>query len=218
LTIYAFERRPPPVSSTPSLHNAVLVLGQLVRRRRRRAARRGFAVNVFLRDGENVYRTWHTDGRGTEQLTYTFALIDTLPWGRQEEWQDSPDGWPQSPTYSNWPDSPDVARLYGPNGDAAVRGARSDAAALLRALEAERADVMGYSQGGGVALQLALRHPMLVDHLVVLSAAYRRDGWYASALQSIEGLSAAAFAGTPVEQAFKEHTPDAAAFEATSKR
>ena len=76
----------------------------------------GFAVNVFLRDGDTVYRTWHTDGRGTEQLSYTFALIDILPWGRQEEWQDSPDGWPQSPTYSKWLDSPDVARLYGPNG------------------------------------------------------------------------------------------------------
>jgi predicted dithiol-disulfide oxidoreductase (DUF899 family) len=75
----------------------------------------GFAVNVFLRDGDTVYRTWHTSGRGVEQLAYTFALIDILPWGRQEEWQDSPEGWPQSPTYSGWLDSPDVARLYGGN-------------------------------------------------------------------------------------------------------
>ncbi|MDR6318324.1 DUF899 domain-containing protein [Actinoplanes couchii] len=74
----------------------------------------GFAVNVFLRDGDTVYRTWHTAGRGTEQLTYTFALVDLLPFGRQEEWQDSPAGWPQSPAYSGWLDSPDVARLYGP--------------------------------------------------------------------------------------------------------
>ena len=43
-----------------------------------------FAVNVFLRDGDTVYRTWHTNGRGTEQLSHSFALIDTLPWGRQE--------------------------------------------------------------------------------------------------------------------------------------
>jgi pimeloyl-ACP methyl ester carboxylesterase len=89
-----------------------------------------------------------------------------------------------------------------------------DAAMLLRALNVERADVMGYSQGGGVALQLALRHPALVDKLVSLSATYRKDGWYPSALEGIEGLSAAAFAGTPVEKAFKEHTPDAAAFDA----
>jgi predicted dithiol-disulfide oxidoreductase (DUF899 family) len=83
----------------------------------------GFGVNVFLRDGEKVYRTWHTNGRGTEQLSYTFALIDILPWGRQEEWQDSPDGWPKAPTYSKWAGSPDIARLYGPNGDADARTA-----------------------------------------------------------------------------------------------
>jgi pimeloyl-ACP methyl ester carboxylesterase len=88
-----------------------------------------------------------------------------------------------------------------------------DAAMLLRALRVERADVMGYSQGGGVALQLALRHPTLVDKLVSLSATYRKDGWYPSSLESIEGLGAMAFAGTPVETAFKEHTPDAPAFD-----
>ena len=89
-----------------------------------------------------------------------------------------------------------------------------DAAALLGALEVERADVMGYSQGGGVALQLALRHPTLVNKLVSLSATYRKDGWYPSVFENIEGLSAAAFAGTPVEKAFMEHTPDATAFDA----
>jgi pimeloyl-ACP methyl ester carboxylesterase len=87
-----------------------------------------------------------------------------------------------------------------------------DAAALLRALKVECADVMGYSQG--VALQLALRHPTLVNKLVSLSTTYRKDGWYPSALEGIEGLSAAAFAGTPVEKAFKGHTPDAMAFDA----
>ena len=74
----------------------------------------GFAVNVFLRDGDTVYRTWHTNGRGTEQLSYTFPLIDLLPYGRQEEWQDSPEGWPKSPTYSGWGSSQDVAAAYGP--------------------------------------------------------------------------------------------------------
>jgi pimeloyl-ACP methyl ester carboxylesterase len=89
-----------------------------------------------------------------------------------------------------------------------------DAAALLRALQVERADVMGYSQGGGVALQLALRHPTLVTKLVTLSATYRQDGWYPSVLEGIKSASAATFAGTPVEQAFKNHTPDNAAFDA----
>lgn len=77
----------------------------------------GFAVNVFFRDGDTVYRTWFTNGRGTEQLSHTFPLIDILPWGRQEEWLDSPPGWPSRPTYSGWLDSPDVARAYGPAAD-----------------------------------------------------------------------------------------------------
>ena len=89
-----------------------------------------------------------------------------------------------------------------------------DAAALLRALAVERAAVMGYSQGGGVALQLAIRHPTLVDKLISMSATYRKDGWYPSVFEAIAGLHSDAFAGTPVETAFYQHTPDAAAFEA----
>ncbi|MFQ6142091.1 DUF899 domain-containing protein [Streptomyces seoulensis] len=80
-----------------------------------------FGMNVFLRDGGTVYRTWHTGGRGIEQLTHTFALIDLLPYGRQEEWQEVPEGWPQSPAYSRWPGSEDIAALYGPDAEAAGR-------------------------------------------------------------------------------------------------
>jgi pimeloyl-ACP methyl ester carboxylesterase len=89
-----------------------------------------------------------------------------------------------------------------------------DAAALLHALEVQRADVMGYSQGGGVALQLALRHPALVSKLVIMSATYRQDGWYPSVLQALEGLSGDLFADTAVGEAFRQHTPDPGAFAA----
>lgn len=89
-----------------------------------------------------------------------------------------------------------------------------DAAALLRALGVASADVMGYSQGGGVALQLAIRHGSLVSKLVSMSATFRKDGWYPSVFEALGGLTADVFAGTPVEAAFKEHTPDAAAFDA----
>lgn len=89
-----------------------------------------------------------------------------------------------------------------------------DAATLLRALNVERADVMGYSQGGGAALQLTLRHPELVDKLVSLSATYRRDGWYPSVAESIAGMTAEVWAGTPVEKNFREHTPGPEAFDA----
>nr|WP_090276977.1 alpha/beta hydrolase [Mycolicibacterium komanii]CRL70774.1 alpha/beta hydrolase [Mycolicibacterium komanii] len=89
-----------------------------------------------------------------------------------------------------------------------------DAAALLRALEVPRADIMGYSQGGGVALQMAIRHPAVVGKLVSMSATYRRDGWYPAVFEAIGTLSAATFAGTSVERTFMRHTPDPKAFEA----
>jgi pimeloyl-ACP methyl ester carboxylesterase len=89
-----------------------------------------------------------------------------------------------------------------------------DAAALLQAVGIERADVMGYSQGGGVALQLALRHPHQVSKLVTLSATYRQDGWYPSVLQGLAGLSGELFTDTPVGAAFRTHTTDPAAFDA----
>ena len=90
-----------------------------------------------------------------------------------------------------------------------------DAAALLRALEVERADVMGYSQGGGVALQLAIRHPVAREQ-VGLDVGHLPQGRLVSVgVRSASGASAPeAFAGTPVEKAFKEHTPDAEAFDA----
>ncbi|MET0143597.1 MAG: DUF899 family protein [Ilumatobacteraceae bacterium] len=74
----------------------------------------GFQVNVFLRDGDTVYRTYNTQGRGTEQLSHTFPLIDLLPYGRQEDWQDSPEGWPQSPAYTRWESAEAFARYAVP--------------------------------------------------------------------------------------------------------
>ena len=73
----------------------------------------GFGVNVFLRDGDTVYRTWHTNGRGTERMSQLQGLVDLLPYGRQEEWEDSPAGWPQHGTYDQGMGSKEIAALYG---------------------------------------------------------------------------------------------------------
>ncbi len=89
-----------------------------------------------------------------------------------------------------------------------------DAAALLMALKVPRADVMGYSQGGGIALRLAVRHPELVNKLVCVSAAYRKDGWHPAVSRALAAMTATMFAGSPVEAAFKKRTPDPKAFEA----
>jgi pimeloyl-ACP methyl ester carboxylesterase len=63
-----------------------------------------------------------------------------------------------------------------------------DVAGVLGHLGVERADVMGYSLGGGVALQTAIRHPEVVRRLVVVSAAVRRDGSYPEVLAAFDGM------------------------------
>lgn len=56
-------------------------------------------VSVFVRDGGNVYHTYSTGGRGVEPLLLSYGFLDLTPFGRQEDWEDSPEGWPQRPTY-----------------------------------------------------------------------------------------------------------------------
>ncbi|MFF4987003.1 DUF899 domain-containing protein [Streptosporangium saharense] len=60
----------------------------------------GFGLSVLLRDGAEVFRTYYTNGRGVDRLRLDFNLLDLTPYGRQEEWEDSPEGWPQDPTMS----------------------------------------------------------------------------------------------------------------------
>ncbi|MFN0190501.1 MAG: DUF899 domain-containing protein [Aestuariivirga sp.] len=60
------------------------------------------AVSVFLRDGETVFRTYVTSGRGDEMLGSVWSYLDLTPFGRQETWEDSPAGWPQTPPYEWW--------------------------------------------------------------------------------------------------------------------
>jgi predicted dithiol-disulfide oxidoreductase (DUF899 family) len=57
-------------------------------------------LSVFFRIGDDVYHAYSTYGRGTERLTDTYGLLDVTPYGRQEDFEDSPEGWPQKPTYS----------------------------------------------------------------------------------------------------------------------
>jgi len=59
----------------------------------------GFMLSVFLRDGEDVYRTYCTTARGADRLVFVNNILDLTPYGRQEDWEDSPPGWPQHPTY-----------------------------------------------------------------------------------------------------------------------
>jgi predicted dithiol-disulfide oxidoreductase (DUF899 family) len=61
-----------------------------------------FGLGVFLRDGKKVYRTYFTTARGIESLGSVWTFLDLTPFGRQEEWEDTPPGRPQSPPYIWW--------------------------------------------------------------------------------------------------------------------
>jgi pimeloyl-ACP methyl ester carboxylesterase len=83
-----------------------------------------------------------------------------------------------------------------------------DVAALIRHLGHEQADVVGYSMGGGTALQLAIRHPELVRRLVVASASFRYDGMPAEALAMFPSITPEMFAGSPMETEHQRLSPD----------
>jgi predicted dithiol-disulfide oxidoreductase (DUF899 family) len=59
-------------------------------------------TNAFIRDDDRVYRTYFTNNRGDEALGTTWSYLDITALGRQENWEDSPEGYPQTPPYSWW--------------------------------------------------------------------------------------------------------------------
>jgi predicted dithiol-disulfide oxidoreductase (DUF899 family) len=61
-----------------------------------------FGLSVFLREAADVYRTYFTSGRGVEALGSVWTFLDLTPLGRQEEWEDSPAGTPQTAPYVWW--------------------------------------------------------------------------------------------------------------------
>jgi predicted dithiol-disulfide oxidoreductase (DUF899 family) len=59
-------------------------------------------TNAFIREGDDIYRTYFIDNRGDEAMGTTWAYLDITALGRQEEWEDSPEGYPQTPPYQWW--------------------------------------------------------------------------------------------------------------------
>ena len=58
--------------------------------------------NAFIREGDRIFRTYFVDSRGDEHLGTTWSYLDLSALGRQEEWEDSPEGYPQTPPYGWW--------------------------------------------------------------------------------------------------------------------
>src|SRR4051794_30866078 len=80
-------------------------------------------TNAFLRDGDEVFRTYFINARGDEAMGSIWSYLDITALGRQEQWEDSPEGYPQTPSYAWW-------NLHDAYDDATVfEAALSDAAA-----------------------------------------------------------------------------------------
>jgi pimeloyl-ACP methyl ester carboxylesterase len=93
-----------------------------------------------------------------------------------------------------------------------------DVAALLKYLKISRADLIGYSMGGGVAMQVAVRHPDQVRGVVVISSTFRRDGMTQEGLDALSNLTAEVFKGSPLEAEYQRLSPTPDQFSKFVKR
>jgi pimeloyl-ACP methyl ester carboxylesterase len=83
-----------------------------------------------------------------------------------------------------------------------------DVAELLKYLKSDSANVLGYSLGGGVAPQLAIRHPQLVRKLVIASAVFKSDGWSAETRAALHNITPELFEGTPIKKEYDRLAPN----------
>jgi pimeloyl-ACP methyl ester carboxylesterase len=97
-------------------------------------------------------------------------------------------------------------------------GMADDVSGLLKHLKIDSADVLGYSMGGGVAFQVAVRHPEQVRRLVILSGVYAHDGWWPDAEASFATFTAEMFEGTAIKKQYDSLGNDPAHFPEFVKR
>jgi pimeloyl-ACP methyl ester carboxylesterase len=100
----------------------------------------------------------------------------------------------------------DISREYS------YQSMADDVSGLLKHLSIDSADILGYSMGGGVAFQFAVRHPQQLRRLVVLSGTYKHDGWWADAEASFGTFTPDMFNGTPIKKQYDSLGNDPAHF------
>jgi pimeloyl-ACP methyl ester carboxylesterase len=83
-----------------------------------------------------------------------------------------------------------------------------DTAGLMRELDTDHADIVGYSMGGAIGLQIAIRHPELVRKLVMISSGFASDSAHPEALEMFPSISPEMFAGSPIEEEYKRIAPN----------
>jgi pimeloyl-ACP methyl ester carboxylesterase len=106
----------------------------------------------------------------------------------------------------------DIAREFS------YEGMADDVSRLLKHLKIDSADILGYSMGGGVAFQFAVRHPEQLRRLVVLSGTYTHDGWWPDVEAMYGTFTADMFKGTPIQKQYDSLGNDPARFEEYVKK
>ncbi len=91
-------------------------------------------------------------------------------------------------------------------------GMADDVSGLLKHLKTDSADILGYSMGGGVAFQFAVRHPVQLRRLVILSGTYAHDGWWPDVEASFATINADMFKGSPIQKQYDSLGNDPARF------
>ncbi|WP_309887703.1 alpha/beta fold hydrolase [Archangium sp.] len=104
------------------------------------------------------------------------------------------------------------------NRDFSHENLADDVAALLDYLKIPQADLLGYSMGGGVAMQVAIRHPQKVRKVVSVSAVFRHDGWVKEALDAFPKMDPGMLKGSPIETEYKKLSPTPEKFDTFIKR
>lgn len=100
----------------------------------------------------------------------------------------------------------DIARAFS------CEAMADDVSGLLKYLKIDSADILGYSMGGAIAFQFAVRHPEQLRRLVVLSATYTSDGWWPDVVASFAKMNADIFKGSPIQQEYENNGNDPAQF------
>ena len=106
----------------------------------------------------------------------------------------------------------DIAR------ELSYEGMADDVSGLLKHLKVDSADVVGYSMGGGVAFQFAVRHPEQLRRLVILSGTYTHDGWWPDVEAMYSTFTADMFKGSPIQKQYDSLGNDPAKFEEYVKK
>jgi pimeloyl-ACP methyl ester carboxylesterase len=101
-------------------------------------------------------------------------------------------------------------RTNDANREFSFEGLADDVAGLMQYIKIDSADILGYSLGGTVAYSLAIRHPKKVNKLIIISSAFRHDGWTVASREIFQSMTAEFFEATPIKTDYDRLSPDKA--------